>query len=418
VYKPSDRPAFLESLRTELQDHLGWNRLGREEMLQLLRDSERRPVIHVRRRPGGPAAETETVALRRIGPGEYRLELPAGQAADAAVEQAMARLAAEPLLVGAQAGAVRAAVAETARRPFFLLFVFLFFATALLVVFLRERLQAGAATGRRSIPWIVVAAMLGSIWLLPGLTLFARVLCSCIYITILSIFRMDLADTTRFRDHFRFLLMIFLYSGFWVLYFQMFDSVLWYVKAYVDASPLDGLVNSALAALGVSWRWRFDVEHVTVINAGTIIALQLLVSKLFEKRAALPTMITGIVLGTAGFAILAISPHIWVFVLGNIVFSVGEMTAHPKFFSYVGQIAPRAHVAMYMGYLSLYGVIGSSIAGVLGANLYVRIVDRMNQPRLLWLIFAAIGAATVVGLLLYNRFLNPHRDKPAAGESA
>jgi len=262
----------------------------------------------------------------------------------------------------------------------------------------------------------VVAAMLGSIWLLPGLTLFARILCSCVYLTILSVFRMDLADTARFRDHFRFLLMIFIYSGFWVLYFQMFDSVLWYVKAYVDAAPLDDLVNSALAALGVAWRWRFDVEHVTVINAGTIIALQLVISKLFEKRSALPTMITGIVLGTAGFAILAISPHIWVFVLGNIVFSLGEMTAHPKFFSYVGQIAPRAHVAMYMGYLSLYGVIGSSIAGVLGANLYVRFVDRMNQPRLLWLIFAGIGAATVVGLLLYHKFLNPHQ-KAAADDA-
>jgi len=409
VYKPSDKPAFTEALLQELRSRLAWDQLDAEALLRLLHESERRPVVRVTRRPDPPHEETGAVTLRRTGPGEYRLSLLAGPDGEAELAAVMDRLTAEPLLVGAQAGVVRAALAETARRPFFLLFLFLFFATALLAVILRERLQGGAAAAGRYIPWLVVAAMLGSIWLLPGLTLFARVLCSCIYLTILSVFRMDLADTARFRDHFRFLLMIFIYSGFWVLYFQMFDSVLWYVKAYVDAAPLDDLVNSALAALGVAWRWRFDVEHVTVINAGTIIALQLVISKLFEKRPALPTMITGIVLGTAGFAILAISPHIWVFVLGNIVFSLGEMTAHPKFFSYVGQIAPRAHVAMYMGYLSLYGVIGSSIAGVLGANLYVRFVDRMNQPRLLWLIFAGIGAATVVGLLLYHKFLNPHR---------
>ncbi len=58
-----------------------------------------------------------------------------------------------------------------------------------------------------------------------------------------------------------------------------------------------------------------------------------------------------------------------------------------------------------MGYLFLYGVIGSSIGGVMGANLYVKFVDELNQPHTLWLIFAGIGVATVVGLLLYNKFL-------------
>jgi len=413
VFKPSDRPAFVDALVAKLRARLDWPRLDRAELRRIIQESEQRPVLRVSRRPGSPSGEASAaVDLRRTGSGRYHLQVRADQPGDAELTAAMVRIEAEPLLAGVEPGALRDALAETVRRPFFLLFLFLFFATALLAVILRERLQAGAPAAGRYVPWLAVAAMLGSIWLLPGLTLFARILCSCIYLTILSVFRMDLADTARFGDHFRFLLMIFIYSGFWVLYFQMFDSVLWYVKAYVDAAPLDGLVNSALAALGVAWRWRFDVEHVTVINAGTIIVLQLVVSKLFEKRAALPTMITGIVLGTAGFAILAVSPHIWVFVLGNIVFSLGEMTAHPKFFSYVGQIAPRAHVAMYMGYLSLYGVIGSSIAGVLGANLYVRFVDRMNQPRLLWLIFAGIGAATVVGLLLYHKFLNPHREAP------
>jgi dipeptide/tripeptide permease len=86
------------------------------------------------------------------------------------------------------------------------------------------------------------------------------------------------------------------------------------------------------------------------------------------------------------------------------LFSVGEMTAHPKFISYVGQTAPKSRVAMYMGYLFLYGVIGSSIGGVVGANLYVKYVDELNQPSTLWLIFASIGVATILGLLLFNRF--------------
>ena len=144
-----------------------------------------------------------------------------------------------------------------------------------------------------------------------------------------------------------------------------------------------------------------------MINAGTIILLQLLISSLVKNTRALPTMIVGIGFGTVGMAILSISTGIWVFILGITIFSIGEMTAHPKFIAYVGQIAPKTRVALYMGYLFLYGVIGSSIGGVVGANLYVKLVDEQNQPRLLWLIFASIGAATVLGLLLYNRFFAP-----------
>jgi proton-dependent oligopeptide transporter, POT family len=207
----------------------------------------------------------------------------------------------------------------------------------------------------------------------------------------------------RYRDHWRFLLMIFLYSGFWVLYFQMFDSVLWYVRDYVDASSLNNAVNGVLGSVGIGYQWFFDIEHVTVINAGTIIVLQLFISNIVKDRAAMPTMIAGIVMGTCGMAILAISTNIWVFIVGTVIFSIGEMTAHPKFISYVGQTAPQDKVAMYMGYLFLYGVIGSSIGGVLGANLYVLFVDQLHQPATLWLIFSGIGVATVIGLLLYNR---------------
>ncbi len=211
------------------------------------------------------------------------------------------------------------------------------------------------------------------------------------------------APDPRYRDHWRFLLMIFLYSGFWVLYFQMFDSVLWYVRDYVDASSLNNAVNGMLASVGIGYKWFFDIEHVTVINAGTIIVLQLFISNIVKDRAAMPTMIAGIIMGTAGMAILAISTNIWVFIIGTVIFSIGEMTAHPKFISYVGQTAPQDKVAMYMGYLFLYGVIGSSIGGVLGANLYVLFVDELHQPATLWLIFSGIGVATIVGLLLYNR---------------
>ncbi|HMU42064.1 MAG TPA: MFS transporter [Ignavibacteriaceae bacterium] len=208
---------------------------------------------------------------------------------------------------------------------------------------------------------------------------------------------------------FRFILMIVIYSGFWILYFQMFDTVLWYFTDYVDMTPINNLVNGLLSVFIANPNWKFDAEHVTVINAGTIILLQIFVSNIVKNKKALPTMIGGIGLGTIGMGILAISTHPLVFMLGIIIFSIGEMTAHPKFISYVGLIAPEDKKALYLGYSFLYGVIGSGIGGILGANLYVYFVDTLKQPGTLWFIFSMIGVLTIIGLLLFNKYLAPKK---------
>jgi proton-dependent oligopeptide transporter, POT family len=216
-----------------------------------------------------------------------------------------------------------------------------------------------------------------------------------------------LKDALFVIKDFRFIIMIVIYAGFWILYFQQFDTVLWYMKDYVDKTPVNNFVNSFLSLFVSNPNWRFDVEHVTVINGGTIILLQLVVSSIVKKTKALPTMIIGIALGTVGMAILAVSTHPFVFIAGMVIFSIGEMTAHPKFISYVGLIAPEDKKALYLGYSFLYGVIGSGIGGILGATLYVHFVDKLNNPQLLWIIFSMIGVVTIVGLLLYNKFLTP-----------
>ncbi len=203
----------------------------------------------------------------------------------------------------------------------------------------------------------------------------------------------------------RFILMIFLYSAFWILYFQMFGTVLWYVKEYVDMGSVNNAINSFLSLFIANPNWQFDVEHVTVINAGVIIILQLFVSNIVKNRAALPTMIFGIGLGTLGMGILAISSSPWIFIIGIMVFTIGEMTTHPKFISYIGLIAPPDKKALYLGYSFLYGVIGSSIGGFLGAMLYVKYVDNLNSPKTLWLIFACIGVASMISLMLYNKYI-------------
>ncbi|NOU19191.1 MAG: MFS transporter [Bacteroidales bacterium] len=209
---------------------------------------------------------------------------------------------------------------------------------------------------------------------------------------------------------YRFFLMILIYSGFWVMYFQMFDAVLWYLKEYIDMAPVNNVVNSFLSIFKENPQWAFDAEHVTVISAGTIILLQLVISNIVKNKKALPTIIIGITFGTIGMGIIALSTQAWVFLMGLVVFSIGEMTAHPKFISYIGLIAPEENKALYLGYSFLYGVIGSFIAGILGAFSYVRLITKMGRPDLFWFMFSMIGVATIIGLLLYNKYLAPKKD--------
>lgn len=208
----------------------------------------------------------------------------------------------------------------------------------------------------------------------------------------------------------RFMLMIVVYSGFWVLYFQNFGSVLWYLRDFVDTAPVDAAVNSLLAAVGLTWKFRFDAEHVTVINAGIIILLQVVVSRLVKERPALATMVTGMALGAAGFFCLAASRNAWMLILGVAVFSLGEMTAHPKYYSFVGLVAPPERKAVYMGYAFLYGVFGSLLGSSLGGALYewmlkpwVGVSGGESRTSLFWFLFAVLDLLAMAGLILYSR---------------
>jgi proton-dependent oligopeptide transporter, POT family len=205
----------------------------------------------------------------------------------------------------------------------------------------------------------------------------------------------------------RFMLMIFVYSGFWILYFQNFGTILWFLRDFIDPRP----VNALFASIGISL--QFDAEHVTVINAGTIILLQVLVSRAVRNVAPLKAMVGGMGIGALGFICLAFASTPWIFILGIAVFSVGEMTAHPKYYSYIGLVAPAETKAVYMGYAFLYGVIGSLIGSTLGGSLYelflkplVGTPDPAVVIRNFWLGFALLGGVAAAGLLAYNRFFS------------
>jgi MFS family permease len=121
-------------------------------------------------------------------------------------------------------------------------------------------------------------------------------------------------------------------------------------------------------------------------------------------------MISGMLIGVLGFIFLSFTTNVWIFIAGIVIFSIGEMTAHPKYFSYVGLVAPADKKAVYMGYAFLYGVVGSLIGSNLGGTLYELMLKPLvgqqgieQSIRIFWLIFAGLGLLAVIGLYAYNR---------------
>lgn len=210
----------------------------------------------------------------------------------------------------------------------------------------------------------------------------------------------------------RFMLIIVIYSGFWILYFQNFSTVLYYLRDVVDKEPVNIAVTKLLAALGLQVNFHFDIEHVTALNAGAIILLQVLVSRVVQKRAALPTMVTGMLIGSLGYLLLSTSNSPWVFCAGLAVFAIGEMTAHPKYYSLVGLIAPEDRKAVYMGYAALYGVFGSLLGTNIGAVLWAKLVSpalgtaqAQGRASQFWLIFMVLDIVAALAMILFHRKL-------------
>jgi hypothetical protein len=164
-------------------------------------------------------------------------------------------------------------------------------------------------------------------------------------------------------------------------------------------------------------------------------------------------MISGILISSVGVGLWFISSNPFYLFITLLVFAIGEMMSSPKILEYIGRIAPKDKVAMYMGayYLPMAG--GNFFAGILSGDVYGNMSDKITllqreierrglsipeisdgfsksdyveracglmnmdmgeltnylwvnyQPYDIWMVFTGIGFGTVVLLWLYDRLL-------------
>ena len=183
----------------------------------------------------------------------------------------------------------------------------------------------------------------------------------------------------KFRDmgealsNIKFLVFIVLLGlFFWLPFWAFFNILPVYIDDYLDTA---GLYQSVRNVLGetVTNIISHQKEGVWMINAEAIshtgyiiIVFQLLISRIFEKRPAIPSFLFGLLVAAAGFVVLGMSVTMsaGLVFLGIFLFAVGEMTASPRIQEYIIWIAPKEKAGLYMGTNFLATAIGAVISGL------------------------------------------------------
>lgn len=162
---------------------------------------------------------------------------------------------------------------------------------------------------------------------------------------------------------------------------------------------------------------QFNPEFIVNINAGAIIIFQMLVSFFMGRFHRFTTMIAGMCLAGVGIGLSAFAGGdgmlgaggtVWVVCLGLFIFSFGEMMASPTSQEYVGRIAPRNKVALYMGYYFVAIALGNLFGGILSGQMYGKLARDMQRPELMWMTFGALMFVTALIFLIYNKYAVPN----------
>ena len=159
---------------------------------------------------------------------------------------------------------------------------------------------------------------------------------------------------------------------FWLPFWAFFNILAVYIDDYMNTAELYNSVKSVLgeSVAGLISRqedgvWKINAEAIS--HTGYIIIIfQLFISRIFEKRAAIPSFLFGLFVAALGFIVLGVSvtgSNNWVF-FGVFLFAVGEMISSPRIQEYIMWIAPKEKAGLYMGTNFLATFIGAILSGI------------------------------------------------------
>lgn len=246
---------------------------------------------------------------------------------------------------------------------------------------------------------------------------------------------------------------IFIMSGFWLMFMQLFDMLPNFIVDWVDSSALVQQLNlpqwmlqrNSLRGPQLSQEWMIN------FNPGFIILAVVFISWLVSRMRRVTSISIGIAIASIGLVAAGFTTSGYFCLIGIGVFSVGEMLSSPKMNDYLGVIAPEGQKGLYMGYANIPQGIGWAVGSLFAGSVYDRMGDKANlaidylavnhnltgierpdamtklmevtgmnatdvtamlwsayDPYKLWYQFAAIGLASAIGMLFYSMWVKKH----------
>ena len=211
----------------------------------------------------------------------------------------------------------------------------------------------------------------------------------------------------------RYLVFLLLMAGFWTSFNQIFMTLPEYIRDYVDTTDLVPFLESFARVLPIepeTFRTaaldagQVKPEFMINLNAGAIVLFQVFIAYLVRKTTPLTSIIAGVTVTVASFLLYLAGNSGFIVLSAILVFSIGEMLASPRSKEYAGRIAPPDKVGMYMGYFYWCVALGNLFGGLLSGVAYQHFGPKgVDNPDLMWVIFAVLAASTAVMLVFYNK---------------
>ncbi|NUM79407.1 MFS transporter [bacterium] len=192
--------------------------------------------------------------------------------------------------------------------------------------------------------------------------------------------------------NFKFMIFLLIFSLYWIMFWQIFIIVPFYVTDYISKDAPFELIQSA--------------------DAWGIIVLQLIVNRLTKNLSPQTAMVAGFGVSSLCWLVIALHPTVWTIVAGLFVFAIGETTQAPRYYEYIADIAPKGQQGLFQGYGFLPIAIAWGVGGTFGGWLYQTFASEMHQPGLIWYALFGVGIAATILMFLYNLIV--HRKSTAS----
>lgn len=170
----------------------------------------------------------------------------------------------------------------------------------------------------------------------------------------------------------RLLAVIAIFSGFWMMLYQLWDFMPNFYADWVESAGFvasNGWIPKAWlqeTARGL----QLKQENALNLNAVLIVAFVVPMSYVVRRIPVLRSMTIGILIATIGTLVYGTSPSVYALFFGILLFSLGEMLTGPKKTEYFSLIAPPGKKALYLGYVNIPVALGQAAGAKIVGTLY------------------------------------------------